>query len=185
MRCTACYWPRQSRWSRWLQWIQWIQWIQWSQGGRRLFWMACVVGILQLWMPLPVSAMSCQLLAASRFNFGAYDPLSPLPLDVQATYALQCMPDHPQEKLALKITVLPAGSNSAQLQGDSADQSVRFGMYSDPERSIPMDARPLIELSDRISTLREYPITIYGRLPARQNIAAGVYRASVQLLIEY
>jgi spore coat protein U-like protein len=58
-------------------------------------------------------------------------------------------------------------------------------MYSDPERSIPMDARPLIELSDRISTLREYPITIYGRLPGRQNIAAGVYRASVQLLIEY
>lgn len=179
MRCTACFWPRQSRW------LHWIQWIQCSQGDRRLFWVACVVGILQLWMPPPVSAMSCQLLAASRFNFGAYDPLSPLPLDVQATYALQCMPDHPQEKLALKITVLPAGSNSAHLQGSSTDQSVRFGMYSDPERSIPMDARPLIELSDRISTLREYPITIYGRLPARQNIAAGVYRASVQLLIEY
>lgn len=149
------------------------------------YWLIGVVCVLEITKPLPASAMSCNLLAASRFNFGAYDPLSPLPLDVQATYTLQCVPDHRQERLNLRIMALSAGSQSNELLGSSTEKSVRFGMFSDPQRSVPIDARPLIELSDRISTPQDYPITIYGRLPARQNITAGVYRASIHLVIEY
>lgn len=129
-------------------------------------------------------AMSCNLLAASRFNFGDYDPLAPMPLDVEATYTLQCIPDHPHEKLRLKITAL-SPNQSSSLRGPVAGKSVRFSMYLDPGRQIPLEGRSLFDLSDRISTISEYPITIYGRMPAKQNIPAGSYRTSLTFVIEY
>ncbi len=147
-------------------------------------WLGRFAGMLALAQPVLACAMSCNLLAASRFNFGDYDPLAPLPLDVQATYTLQCIPDHPHEKLRLKITALsPAQSSS--LQGPVPGKFVRFGMYLDPGRQIPLDGRTLFDLSDRISTVTEYPVTVYGRMPAKQNIPAGSYRTSITFVIEY
>lgn len=152
-----------------------------KRAATRAGWFACALILVQ---PMLACAMSCTLIASGRFDFGAYDPLSPVPLDVQATYMLQCLPDHPHEKLNLKITAqTDAASNS--LHGTVAGKAVRFGMYVDPGRHIPIDGRAIVELSDRLSTPKEYPVTIYGRMPARQNIPAGSYRAGITFLIEY
>lgn len=142
----------------------------------------CLFAITQTGL---VQAMSCHLLSANHFNFGLYDPLSSSPTDVQATYALQCIPDHPNERLKLKLTVLNTNKFSDSLQGTVAAKPLRFGLYLDPNRTIAIDTQTRIDINDRLSTVNEYPITIYGRLPPKQNIPAGNYRASLTFLIEY
>ena len=140
---------------------------------------------LMICLPLLSHAMSCNLLSAGRFNFGAYDPLSSLPTDVQATFTLQCIPAHPNERLNLQITVLTATGVPGNLQASGTAKSIQFGFYQDPQRTVALDANTRIVMTDRLSTAREYPITIYGRLPAKQNIPAGTYHANITFVIDY
>lgn len=148
-------------------------------------WQAKIICALMMALPSLAQPMSCNLLSASRFNFGAYDPLSTLPTDVQATYTLQCIPAHPNERLNLQITVLPTAGISDTLHASGTGKSVRFGFYQDPQRTIAIDANTRIVITDRLSITHEYPLTIYGRLPAKQNVPAGIYRTSLSFIIEY
>ena len=152
---------------------------------RAPYWQGIILCLFTITLPGLVQAMSCHLLSAIHFNFGLYDPLSPSPTDVQATYALQCIPDHPNERLKLRITVLNANGITDSLQGSVVAKPLRFGLYLDPNRTIAIDTQTRIDINDRLSTVNEYPITIYGRLPPKQNIPAGNYRASLTFLIEY
>ena len=148
-------------------------------------WQARISYALMMVLPSIAQPMSCNLLSASRFNFGAYDPLSTLPTDVQATYILQCIPAHPNERLNLQITVLPTAGTADSLQASGTGKSVRFGFYQDPQRSMAIDANTRIVITDRLSMMHEYPLTIYGRLPAKQNVPAGTYRTSLSFIIQY
>lgn len=131
-------------------------------------------------------AMSCTPLSGSRFNFGTYDPLSVKPHDMQATYVIQCTPDYAGELLKLAVTLVPGEGEAGQwrMQGSSG-MPVRFGLYRDPARQVPLDASARFEFSGQLSATQEFQVTIYGRLPARQNVAAGSYQATLTLLLEY
>ena len=132
-------------------------------------------------------AMSCALLSASRFNFGAYQPLNGKPHDVEATYVIQCTPAYAGESLKLKVTLISGEGETGQwnLLGSGPGVPIRFGLYRDPARQILLDPRVPFEFSAPLNTMQEFPITIYGRMPGRQDAPAGSYHASLTVLLEY
>ena len=155
---------------------------------RSMPWFACrIILALSCGMFYDVQAMSCTPLSASRFNFGAYQPLSVRPHDVEATYVIQCTPAYAGEPLKLKLTLIlgNAGGGQWDLYRSGPGAPLRFSLYRDPARQVSLDPRVPFEFSTQLNTMQEFPITNYGRIPARQNVAAGSYQASMTLLVEY
>ncbi len=151
---------------------------------------ALLVGLV---FPLPAMAL-CALctctVSTTNVAFGAYDPTSPSADDVTGTVTLNCT-----GLLALSGTIdiafSPGISGTAlarQLRKGS--NQLNYNLYTDNARTIVWgdgtggtskvtSTVPLGLLSFSTS------VPVYGRIPARQWVAAGAYTDSVIVTITY
>ncbi len=135
----------------------------------------------------PAQAMFCLSLGSSGLAIGEYEPLSPHALDAQASMAIECFPAAPGEQLNMSVRLLNVADGRLMLINTNADHSstLTVRLYRDAARTIPLDEQAVISFTDRPIMPTRYWITLYARVPARQDAAAGRYQLPLTLSIQY
>jgi spore coat protein U-like protein len=144
---------------------------------------------LLLAAPAPAHAMLCMSLGSGGLVIGQYQPLQAVPLDAQTSLAIECLPATPGEALNLEVRILNAGTSRVQLPNVQAatqgSSMLVVQLYRDAARTLPMDEQTTIRISDRPLMPTRYWISLYARVPARQDAGTGQYRLPLTLLISY
>jgi len=140
------------------------------------------VGILSvvvlLFMSIDGHAFHCQV-TTTPASFGNYDVFSSAPLDTTGTIFLQC--NDPEKKpMPVTISISSGGSGSfnprrMRLAGGSG--SMNYYLFLDPSRTTIWGDGTGGTSTFTSTIIKTTPLamTIYGRIPARQNLNAGSY----------
>jgi spore coat protein U-like protein len=112
-------------------------------------------------------------------TFGEYDVFNSLATDITGTLSVSCDADTPFQ------VALGAGSGSfGGRQMHNGPDVLIYNLYTDPTRlSIWGDGSPGTNLLSTSGTAANY--TIYGRIPARQNVRAGSYADSITVTLTF
>lgn len=152
---------------------------------------------LMLILLLPAAQVSfgatvCRVSTTGAVAFGGYDVTSLSPADSQVNIGITCDRDGGPANVTLTMG-LGAGLHATSVNsrrmlhaGGSGDY-LSYGLYSNVGRSTVWGFSPGVDTVARLVTVPKgsasTTFTIYGRIPARQNVSAGVYGDSVQLSI--
>ena len=130
-------------------------------------------------------AMSCVVESSPQFNFGKYEPLSTTPLDVQASFLVQCTPAFRCEPLNLQVSFAGVVAGQLKMRNTLTGDTLNFGIYRDPSRIQAIDAQSVVTFSSPLLTTTTIALPVYGRVPARQNIAVGNYQLGVTVILKF
>lgn len=149
---------------------------------------------LALLLPLGAAAQSsCRLASAASLAFGNYDVLATSPTDTLTNILVECSRDGGPKAITLTIA-LDSGANGASAgtrrllhQGGSGD-TLFYGLFRDASRSALWGSTPGVDTASRSLNVpnkgsASTTFTIYGRIPAQQNVSAGNYGDSVQMTL--
>lgn len=126
----------------------------------------------------PAAAASCDI-SSQGVNFGNYDTLDPQPLDGAGSIAVVC-----DEEASFTISLSSgAGSYPARRLAGGADGLV-YNLFIDAARIVVWGdgSAGSVTLANTATTAQE---TVYGRIPARQNVPAGGYADTIVVTITY
>lgn len=133
-------------------------------------------------------AQTCQLQNLGDLTFGSYDIFSATDLDQTATFEIRCNPN-----LAYQIQI-DSGLHHGQATGYLADRSMSDGtnhlayrLYRDAARTQLWGSTLGADTLDQSNANGTWtPLTIYGRIPAGQEVPAADYvDATVTLTVNY
>lgn len=131
----------------------------------------------------PIVIGGCRFGRVTGLNFGTYDPFSPIPLDTTGQVQFFCLRLGGGPPVTVQLS--QGGSNSfTPRQMSSGSNRLNYNLYLDPNHSrIWGDGTggtyPWVSSSvGLVNTL-----TIYGRIPAQQWVAPGLYTDSLQVTI--
>ena len=146
--------------------------------GRGVFLVVLTLLFLFLMNSLAM-AFRCDV-TASSVAFGVYDIFSNTPNDTLGTISVTCNvpPQTPQAPLLVTIALSPGVSgNIAQRQLESAaGDRLNYNLYTNASfSSIWGDEGSFAVQTALITRNNPFTGTIYGRIPARQNVAVGAY----------
>lgn len=137
----------------------------------------------------PALAMFCAPLGSGGLVIGHYQPLHAMPLDAQTSFAIECIPAFPGESLNLNVRLPTAGSGRLQLSnlqaGTSAAGTMAVQLYRDAARQLPLDEQATFSFRDRPLIPTRYTVSLFARVPARQDAATGLYRLPLTVIIDY
>lgn len=135
------------------------------------------------------SAITCTASAGST-NFGAYNPLSAAPVDSAGTISVTCT-----NLLSILVgyTIeLSTGlsTNYAAREMANGANRLQYNLYTNPGRTVVWgdgtggssavsDGYLLLLLSTTIN------YSVYGRIPAGQNVAVGTYADTIVVTVTY
>ena len=148
-------------------------------------WMSMLIAGFLAMVALPASAMRCIGESAPLFVFGAYDPQTLEHHDVQTIFNIHCAPDFRGEPLNLMIRLNGVGSGPLQMRNRDTGERLQFAAYRDPARSQPIDGLSSINFNFPLMAPTIISIPVYGRIPARQNVAVGSYYLPVSVVMTY
>jgi spore coat protein U-like protein len=154
-----------------------------------------VLLLLALAAPLAWPATVCRLVGGVSMGFGSYDYFSAVPNDSQTTVSVSC--DRSGGAPTVTVTVrIDQGANGAgvgsrrMLHTGGSGDLLNYGLYRDVARS---QVWGMTDTVDTMGATLAVPnkgsagasFTVYGRIPARQDLSAGNYADSVQITILY
>jgi spore coat protein U-like protein len=120
-------------------------------------------------------------------SFVGYDVFSSYPLDSTGSITIYC--NNPEKK-AMPVTVSissgAAGSfNPRQMQRAGSGDRMNYYLFTDPSRTTIWGDGSGGSSIFRRTIDRETPVhaTVYGRVPARQNLRAGAYHDSLVVTV--
>lgn len=136
---------------------------------------------------------SCRLGSAGSLAFGPYDVSSPAPNDTLANIVVTCDRVGGPRNVTVTMGLGPGSHgtsvNARQMrQAAGTGDALHYGLYRDVGRSavwglssgVDAASRTLeIPNNDSISAT----FTIFARIPARQDVSAGLYGDSVQITL--
>ncbi|MGA8892119.1 MAG: spore coat U domain-containing protein [Anaeromyxobacteraceae bacterium] len=117
------------------------------------------------------ASAACTIFAATGPAFGTYDVLSTLPLDAAGAISYRCTPPRPQ-------VLLSTGSSGtfAARTLRSGDSTLQYNLYLDSARTqVWGDGSGGSETAAPNPGNVTRTIPIFGRIPARQDAAAGAH----------
>lgn len=135
----------------------------------------------------------CKILASTNLNFGTYDPVNAhftTPLDATGSVTLRCLKD-----LYATVT-LDQGNNFAvgstcnaplrQMYGDAGGDYLSYNVYQDSARTGVWGCAEIND-KDFFGTGINNPITLtlYGRIPAAQDVFGDYYWDGLLLTVTF
>lgn len=143
--------------------------------------------------PAAFAAASCGIVSSSSTAFGAYDVLSTAPTDSLAIIKVRCdsvEPGNPNITLTMGVGTGYGGSVSSRRMrhaGGTTDV-LNYGLFRDSSRSAVWGYTPGVDAVTQVVKVQnnrtaEATFTIYGRVPALQDVAPGEYVDSVQVTL--
>lgn len=134
---------------------------------------------------------------ASTMNFGTYDVLTPTPTDSSTTVTIICIRNPPPGSEIVNYTLslsVGAGSYAARTMSNGP-ATLNYNLHTDPTRTPATiwgdGTSGSVTVSGATARLNnQNPIrtathTIYGRIPAQQDVPVGTYNGSVILTMDY
>ncbi len=150
----------------------------------RRFGIAALIGMAGLTIASATQAATCNT-STSELVFGIYDTFSTLPTDSATDIAVQC------DAEATYVVSLSAGFGSSgerRMQG-STGGALLYGLYTDPARLTAWGdgTEGTVTGSGSVASTPGAVTrhTVYGRIPARQNVRVGSYRDGVTITVSY
>lgn len=125
---------------------------------------------------------SCSV-SATSLAFGNYDPLAASPLDGTSTVTVQCT-------LQTPFTIgLNAGTGSgatvAARKMTATSSTLTYSLYQDSGRTTVWGNTPGTDTMAATGTGVAVPFTVYGRIPAAQNVLTGNYADTITVTVTY
>ena len=145
--------------------------------------------------PAAQAVTTCRVTFGNGVAFGAYDLLAAAPTDSQGTVTIRCDRDGGPPFVNMEVRI-DQGANGASAQArrmlhtGGAGTLLAYNLYRDAARSSVWGSADGV---DTVAAALRVPnrgtasvqLTIYGRMPPRQNAAAGSYADVLQLTIVY
>lgn len=129
-------------------------------------------------LPALGAGAACSV-STTGMAFGSYDPLSAVALDSAATVTVAC------DVLAVYAVASSSGGGGFQDRQMSAPgQLLHYNLYVDLTRLIVWGDGSLgTARLPGTNVLGRH--TVYGRIPARQNVGGGVYSDNITVTVTY
>ena len=126
----------------------------------------------------PAAAATCTI-SPQGVSFGNYDTLDPQPLDGVGNISVRC-----DAETAFTISLGSGAGSYSVRQMASGANVLEYNLYTDPSRLTVWGdgSAGSVTVSDTASTAER---AIYGRVPARQNVPAGLYNDVIVVTIVY
>jgi spore coat protein U-like protein len=120
-------------------------------------------------------AANCNIVSVTDIAFGAYDPLSATPLDVNGDMTFRCT-----KNTSYKTYLV----GTRQMVGAVYSDNLNFQLYSDSGRTTvyPNDNSGA---SSNAPNFNPITATIYGRIPALQDVSVDSYSRTLTATVEY
>jgi spore coat protein U-like protein len=126
---------------------------------------------------------SCSI-STSPVVFGAYDPLAGGPLDTIAEITIACPAGVPFQ-VSLDAGQGSAGTSRA-MGSDGTGPPLRYDLYRDPAHSDRWgDGIGGTSVQRGAGSGGPVVLQVYGRIPPRQKVTAGMYRDVVFVTVEW
>jgi spore coat protein U-like protein len=112
-------------------------------------------------------------------NFGDYDPFSSADTDITGSIAVQCDAD-----TSVQVSLSAGAGPFATRQMKSGLDLLLYNLYTDPSHlTIWGDGSPGTSLISFSGTSGSH--TVYGRIPARQNVPVGTYGDTITVTLTF
>lgn len=134
--------------------------------------------------PVTATVLTACVVTATPLIFGNYDPTSATPLDASSSIAVLCT-------LGTSFTVgLNAGTTSGATvttrQMTNGSDTLNYALYRETGRSNNWGNTPGTDTPPATTApLLAAPFTVYGRIPAGQNVGFGAYTDTVTVTVTY
>jgi spore coat protein U-like protein len=153
----------------------------------RVFLLACLLAAA----PLANAATVCRITALSGLAFGSYDILAAAPTDTQANIGVTCDRDGGPQNVTVEMGLDAGGGGSVSARRMTligGSDTLSYGLFSDIGRSSVWGSTSGINTVSRTLSVpnrssASTTLTIYGRIPALQDVPAGGYADSVQITL--
>lgn len=132
------------------------------------------------------NAFQCNVVT-TPVNFGYYDIFSRTDLNSTGSFTVTCNApaQNPAVPVRLNLTAGSSGSFALRQMASASGEGLKYNLYSDAAKTIILGdgSGGSVNLSSVISKSAPWKITIYGRIPAQQNVTPGVYSDSLTATI--
>lgn len=152
-------------------------------------WSRAAILLALLALSARAGAASCSV-SAQALAFGSYDPLFLLPTDSNGQVTVDCTSLLP-ELVTYTLSLSTGGSGQyAERRMSSGSGPLPYNLYADVTRlSVWGDGTGgTVQVQNAATvTLLGYSSdhTVYGRIPALQNVAPGAYADTIVVTLEY
>jgi spore coat protein U-like protein len=156
-----------------------------TRGASLLALVAVTVAIIVGWAPARAAAGTCSVASVSPVAFGGYDVFDAAPVDSTGSITLECT-DVTQDD-AVRVSLEPGGGGTfAGRRLIAGAFALAYQLYLDAARHTVWGdgtggttAYGPLPASEGTTTL-----TIFGRVPAGQDVGAGVYGDTITVTVE-
>jgi spore coat protein U-like protein len=136
---------------------------------------------------VPSRVQAACTISTTGINFGDYSVFSALPDDSSGTVTFRCGP--PDRNI--RVTLSPGGSGTQgnrQMRPATGSDRLRYNLYLDTARTQTWGdgtGGTAYYFSGNPPNNRNVNIPLYGRIPAQQDVAVGVYTDTVIATINF
>jgi spore coat protein U-like protein len=142
---------------------------------------------ITLWLSLcPAGVQGACTLSTTGVNFGAYNPLDGVNVDSTGTISIQCT-----EQSIVSIAIGPSptagGFNPRKMQQTAGPDLLNYNLYTTSARTSIWGngTQGTVTVSQNISKRKIFTQSVYGRIPAGQDIYLGQYGETLVVTIDY
>jgi spore coat protein U-like protein len=126
------------------------------------------------------------LVTTVSVNFGNYDIFSAAPRDATGEVNVTCDDDLPFTVKLDEGETSGGSFNPRVMRAAEGNSSIRYNLYRDSARQeIWGDGTGKTFVKTGTGTGIEIPLTVYGRIPARQNVKMGFYSDLINVTVEW
>ena len=155
---------------------------------KRLLFVACVMTALAYARPAHALAL-CSVSSVSNIDFGAYDVFSSSPLTGQGSVTVGCLSLLSNQ--TFQVTLSKGSSNSyASRTMQLGASNLNYNLYLNTQNTVIFGdgtggSSVWGPYGPTVLTLGSVNIPIYGLIPARQNVPAGIYTDTIIVTVAF
>ena len=135
-------------------------------------------------MSISATVLSACVVTSNSMAFGGYNPTSATPTDATSTLDVICTAGT-NYSVGLNAGTT-AGATVLTRQMTSGANVLSYALYSDSSRSTNWGNTPGTDTPAQTTAgVLPSTFTVYGRIPAQQNVQAGSYADTVTITVSY
>lgn len=121
-------------------------------------------------------AAQCNI-TATPLNFGAYDPLSSVPLNSTGSFNISCNPNKQTFNIVLQLTAGNSGSYALRSMTSGSGSTLNYNIFANASQTAVLGdgSGGSVSLTQTVTRQAPWTVTFYGQVPALQNVIPGLY----------
>jgi spore coat protein U-like protein len=135
--------------------------------------------------PPPIPAGVCTITPLGSINFGNYDVFSTIPVDSTGSIQIFCDQTQPHVVISIGPSQNSGGFNPRKMKNSSFSDFLSYNLYSDAGRTVTWGDGTGGTSTVTQKAFKNTPlvVTIFGRIPAGQDVYVGSYSETVTVTI--